>query len=58
MKHEHRAERDERNGKDGLAIQVVAEQELGRAREVVLQKQPGVEEIADRHIAQQNLPGT
>ena len=57
MKHEHRAECDERDGQDRLAEQVVAEQELGRARQVVLEKEPGVEEVADRHIAQQDLPG-
>ena len=55
MKHEHRAERDERYGQDCLAEQVVAEQELGRARQVVLEKEPGVEEITDRNVAQQDL---
>ena len=51
MKHEHRAERDQRDGKEGLTEQGVAEQELGRARQVVLEKEPGVEKVPDRHIA-------
>ena len=57
IEHEHRAERDQRDGQKGLAEQVVAEGDLKRARQVVLEKEPDVEEVADGHIAQQDLAG-
>ena len=58
MKHKHRAESDQRDGQDRLAEQVVAKRELKRARQVVLEKEPDVEEVPNRYIAQQNLSGT
>ena len=56
IKRERRAERHECDGQNGLAEQILPERHQSGRGGVIVQRQTGIEEVADRNLAEQNLP--